>query len=279
MLNDIKVLNSKGDVLDLPLDDSVQGFVIQEITGLEPVNATLVSSSFANMDGAQFHSSRREPRNVKIKLGLETDNHIASVRDLRTGLYNFFMPKTEVALRFHFIEGEGVLDFLDWEVIGRIESFEAPIFAQEPVADISMICFDPDFRDLVPVKISDYTTSGATELAHNYKGTVEAGIEFVLRIDRNISFFQLFHRPPGGALRSMDFSYPFLAGDVLKVGTAHRAKYVTLVRGGVATDILYALSPQSGWIELFPGINKFRVLVPGAQMPYEINYTTRHGGL
>jgi hypothetical protein len=279
MLSDIKVINRQGAVLSLPLDDSIQGFVIQEIAGLEPVNATLVSSSFANMDGTQYHSSRREARNVKLKLGLETENDFASVRDLRMGLYDFFMPKSEVTLRFHLVEGEGILDYLDWEVTGRIESFEAPIFAQEPVVDISIMCFDPDYRDIVPVSVKDYSTSGTGEIMHAYPGTVETGIEFVLRVDRSISGFTFFHRPPDGTVRTMVFTYPLAAGDVLRINTATGEKNVTLVRGGVETSLLYALSPQSNWVELQPGVNKFRVLIPGTQMPIEVNYTTRYGGL
>lgn len=279
MLSRLEVRTRQGDLLALPLDDPSQGFVVQEIGGLDPVAATLVSSSFAQMDGAQYHSSRREPRNITLKLGLEPDYNFGTVRDLRKSLYNFFMPKSAVTLQFHLLEGDGPLDFLDLTIEGRVETFESPLFAQTPVVDISLMCYDPDFIDKVPVTVAYPSTAGLDERTVPYLGEVDTGVEFVLRPDRDISSFSVFHRPPDGSLRTMDFEYPLKASDVLRISTVRGAKYVTLTRGGLDTSVLYALSPQSDWLALQPGQNHVRVYVEGAPVPYEINYTTRYGGL
>ena len=73
LLKTLKVTNSRGFTLDLPLEDISGGFIVKGIEGLGPVKATLVSSSFANMDGEQYHSSRRKARNLIVKLGLDPD--------------------------------------------------------------------------------------------------------------------------------------------------------------------------------------------------------------
>lgn len=279
MITRVEVRTPQGALLSLPLEDESNGFVVEDIGGLDPVKATLVSSSFANRDGAQYHSSRREPRNLTMRLGLDTDNSIGTVRDLRNMLYRFFMPKSEASLRFHVETGEGVLDYLDLDILGRVETCETPPFAQEPAVDISMMCFDPDFRDIVPVSIKDFSTAGLSELSHTYPGTVDTGVEFVLRADRDIPSFTVYHRPPDGTLRTMEFSSPLIAGDVLRINSVRGSKSVTRTRAGVDTSLLYALSPQSSWIEFQPGVNNYRVAISGAIVPFEINYTTRYGGL
>src|SRR5215216_4960528 len=141
MLETLEVRNAQGALLSLPLQDVSDGFVVADILGLEPVDAVLVSSSFANMDGEQYHSSRREKRNILLKIELKPDFVVDSVRDLRNRLYEFFMPKTEVQLRF-------ILDDVSVNIMGRIEKFTCPLFARDPEANISLLCFNSDFVDL-----------------------------------------------------------------------------------------------------------------------------------
>lgn len=231
------------------------------------------------MDGAQYQSSRREPRNLKLRLGLDPDAAIGSVRDLRKALYDFFMPKSLVTFRFHLIEGPGILDFLDLDIQARVEEFVSPLFAQEPTVDLSLMCFDPDFRDVVPVNVSYWSTAGLDEQQINYRGTVDTGIEFVFRADRNVSGVTVYHRPPDGTLRVMEFTGALQAGDILRINTVRGAKSVVRTRAGVDTPVLYNLSPVSNWLELQPGLNNYRVYAQGVRVPYEINYTTRYGGL
>jgi Phage tail protein len=278
----VEIRTSQGSLLTLPLGDATGGLIIQEIQGLDPVKATLVSSSFAQLDGSQYHSSRRESRNIKITLGLEPDYGLELVGDLRRRLYNFLMPKTEVSLRFHTYDEriQNVLERdLDVDILGRIESFETALFTKDPAVDISLVCFDPDFYDPIPVEISDMTVNDLTETVLNYIGTVETGIKFTLSVDRSISEFTIYHRPSDGSLRTLDFAAPLLANDVLTINTVVGNKSVILVRDGVESSLVYALSPQSNWIELQPGDNYIRVYAEGVPIPFEIEYTTKYGGL
>jgi hypothetical protein len=121
----VEVRTSQGTLLVLPLDDVSDGLALEEVEGLDPVKATLNSSSFAGEDGEQYHSARRESRNIKFKIGLEPDYVATSVRDLRKRLYAFFMPKTQVSLRFVMSDGLYV------DILGRIETFDAPLFVQD----------------------------------------------------------------------------------------------------------------------------------------------------
>lgn len=273
MLSRVEVHTRQGSILDLPLDDPSGGIIVTDIEGLDPVNATLVSSSFANVDGEQYHSARREKRNIKLKLGLEPDYVTTSVSDLRKRLYAYLMPKAEVMLRFLMTDGQQV------DIWGRVESNEAPQFVQEPAADVSILCFNPDFFDPTIVNFSGTTTSTTTETLLTYDGTVETGFLFTLLVNRSMTGFTIYHRPPDGSLRLVDFAAPLVAGDELLISSVTGAKGAFLTHLGSDSSVLYGISPQSPWLQLENGVNGLRVYASGAGVPYTIQYTTKYGGL
>lgn len=273
MLTNVQITTDQGAVLMLPLQDPSEGYLVKDIDGLDPVKANMVSSSFANLDGEQYQSSRREPRNIIFKLGLNPDYTTGSVRELRKRLYGFFMPKTRVHMRF-FAEGEDPVD-----IYGRIETFDAPLFTREPEATISLICHQPDFYSPDPIVIAGNTVANTTEFLIDYEGDIETGIKFKLSPNRSLSEFTIYHRPADNTLRMLEFDAPLSAGDVLDISTISRAKGATLTRAGAGTPILYGVSPFANWINLYPGPNYLRVYAAGAAIPYTIEYNNKFGGL
>ena len=282
MLTKVEVINSQGDILELPLEEMTNGFLLQGMEGLDPVKATLVSSSFANLDGAQYHSSRREQRNIKLQLGFEPDYVTSSIRVLRNRLYKFFMPKTEVTIRFHTLDefDSNIISRNNLvEIVARIESFESALFTKVPAVDISFVCFDPDFINPVPTVNSGLSTAGLGESVINYAGTVENGLTFTISPTRTVDSFTIYHRPSDGTLRTLDYTSPLLSGDVLKINTVVGAKSVIRTRAGVNSSLLYAMSPQSNWLELQPGDNNVRVYATGDAVPYDLTHIAKYGGL
>src|SRR5215204_1701458 len=273
MLSLVEIRTSRGTMLSLPIDDISDGIVLESIEGLDPVKATLVSSSLAQMDGTQYHSSRRESRNIKFTISLEPDYILNSVSDVRNRLYSYFIPKAFVGIRFYTSEGLVV------DIFGRVESFETLLFAKEPKVDISVMCFDPDFVELDPIQILGDTVSDNTETLIEYSGTVETGIRLVLNVDRTLTEFTVYQRAPDDSIRSLDFSAALVAGDVVEINTVVANKRATLTRSNVLTSVLYGVSPQSNWIQLEQGDNNLRVYAVGAPIPHELYYTPRHGGL
>lgn len=274
MLETVEIRNTAGSLLTLPLEDVIAGYLIEEIEGLDPVKAVLTSSSSANVDGSQYQSARRDERNLKFRIGLEPDYTLnETVRSLRSRLYEYFMPKTEATFKFTLADG------LEVEIKGRIESFDTAIFSKDPAVDVSVMCFDPDFIDPVPVVVEGDTVSDMTETLIDYNGTVETGMEFTLFVDRSLTDLTIYHRPPDGTVRTFNFAENMVAGDVLKISTVVGNKYLTLTRSGTTTSVLNGMSPQSNWVGLQNGNNYIRVYAEGAAIPYEISYTTRYGGL
>lgn len=279
MLTKVEARTPQGDLLSLPLEDDSSGYLVLPIDGLGPVKATLVSSSFAQQDGAQYHSSRRETRNIKLSLELSPDPATETVRMLRRKLYNFFMPKTEVTLRFYDEEDGEVLEA---NITGRVESCDPVHFTQEPTVEVSILCFNPDFVELAPETVTGSTTSGTTPITIDYEGSVETGIELTINFNRSLSEFTVYHVLPDDSIRTLEFdNVPLLSGDVLKISTVPGSKGATLTRAGVTSSVLYGVSPQSAWIEMIPGINKIRVYhgSSGAGIPLVIDYINRYGGL
>lgn len=267
------VLSSQAGILTLPVRDPSLGYDIQNIEGLDPVKATLVSSSFAQQDGAQYQSSRRETRNLIFTLGMYPDYATDSVMSLRQKLQALLMPKKPVSCRFVMSNG------LTVDIDGRVETNEASMFVQDPEATISIECFDPDFVDPVTYTFNGTSTSGSTYSPLVYPGTVEAGIILTINVNRTVGAITIYHQTPDGSVKTTDIQLPLVAGDILTMSTIPGDKYINLQRGGVTTSPLYGVSPQSNWIELENGTNGIRVYASGAGIPYTINYKRRYGGL
>lgn len=279
MLTKLDVDDKQGHTLSLPLQDSSAGYTVKSIEGLDPVKATITSSSFAQLDGSQQQSARRENRNVIVKVGIEPYSGGSTVRALRTALYAYFMPKAFLILKFYED------DVLTATIEGQVESCEAPLFSQNPEANVSIICFDPAFQAPAATVVNGSTVSNSTEQTINYPGTLEVGYEFQLNINRTIAAgagFTIYNRRPGGSIAQLDVICPvaLASGDVIKISTKARSKTATLVKsGGATSSYMYAVSGQSSWGPLYPGNNYVRVYATGAAIPFTITYTASYGGL
>jgi hypothetical protein len=282
LLKALAVTNSRGDTLDLPLEDPSSGIFVKSIDGLDPVKATLVSSSFANQNGEQYQSSRRETRDIKISLGLDPKYAIQDAKELRDQLYPYFMPKLQSLLTFKMFDRFApnlVLGNLDVNIVGRVETFEAPLFTNDPQVDIVLRCFDPDFYDPNLVTVEGATSSDMTETIVEYAGNIETDTLLTMLVDRDVSDFSIYFTSTDDSLKTIDFSYPLVSGDILRIASKVGSKSVTLTRDGVDTSILYAISPQSAWLELRAGTNSIVVYTPGAPIGFEIQYINKYGGL
>jgi len=269
----VEARNSAGSVLTLPLQDISDGYTLRNIDGLDPVKAVIVSSSYANRDGAEYESARRDPRNIVMDIGFEPDWVNSTVKALRDNLYKWFMTKRYVELRFY--EDDGLVV----SIVGRVESNDSPRFTSDPDAKISIVCFLPDFIGMTNELISGNSVSDGTEAVTNYVGTSETGFLFTLNLNRDISGFALYQRGDDGVQYELDFAADLLNGDVLKISTEVGNKYATLTRAGVDTPILYGISPSAPWLTLTPGVNNLRLLISGSPIPYTIAYTDKYGAL
>lgn len=272
MLNKLDITNRRGMTLSLEMEENDSGYQIADIDGLTPVKAILVSTSYAGQNGEQYQSSRRGPRDVKIKLDLQPTG-LSTFTSLREGLYTYLMPQQQVRLRFYKESGLYV------DLTGVVEDHTAPLFVEDPEVTVTLRCFQPDFLDPRIVIRSGNSVDTTVNTAINYPGNLEASTIIRLFVNRALEDFTIYNTPEDGVLRKMDFSGDLIAGDELIISSVHGAKGITLKRSGVSSSYLFGRTPQSAWIELFEGVNQFRIFATGDPIPYELEYVVRYGAI
>lgn len=273
MLTAVELKNILGSTLRLPIGDISSGYSVREIDGLGPVAATLTSSSIAQVDGAQPQNSRRDVRNVTLKLGLEPDYVTTTVQSLRSSLYDYLITGAIVGLNFY------IDDILTFTTTGQVETFDCPLFVDDPEADISVVCYDPDLYGPAPVVLSTNTRSDTNTNLITYQGTSEVGVIFTLNVNRTLTDFWITNARPDNQRQKMELTGSYLAGDVITIDTRPNSRALTLLRGGATSSLLSDFDETGIWIALQKGPNQFGAFAAGAGIPFTMSYTPQYGAL
>lgn len=272
MLSKVDVVTRRGTTLSLDVFENDSGYQV-EVEGLDPVKAQLSSSPYVGMAGEDFQSSRRISRQIKLTFDLQPDFETNTFTSLRQNLYSYLMPQSMVKLRFYQTSGL----YVDVEAV--VEDHSSPMNKEDPTVEVILIAFKPDLIDPRTVEFNSSTVSTSVNTAINYPGSIEADTLITLHVNRNLAGFTIYNSIEEGVLSQLDFSYPLINGDQLAVSSVHNAKGIKLTRSGVTTSVLYGRSAQSKWIQLFTGINQFRVYAPGDPVPFTLAYSVRYGGI
>ena len=276
MLTLVEITNVRSDKLQLTPANSSNGYVVKDIEGLDPVTATLTTSSLAQVDGVQFQNAQRTSRNITMKLGLQPDYVSTTVDSLRTALYDYLMPKANILLGFY---KDGVLFAT---TAGQVESFENSMYSSDPEVDISVICYDPDFYAPAPVVTDIDTVMDTTATLINYAGTSDAGIIFTINVNRDMGSFSLYNVAPDNTVQVFGVtavSGTFIDGDVITITSIPGMKSVTLTRAAITTSVLYYVDDAATWISLQRGENFFRAYAGGDGVPCVLTYTPLYGAI
>lgn len=213
--------------------------IVEKIEGLDPPNIDLFIGDFAR-DGGYISGRRVPPRNVVLTLRLNPNYKLnESVSGLRTLLYKAFMDPFDGAdsLTLRLRDDE----LPDRYVSGNVDKLESDIFDGDPVTTISMMCPNPYILDW---NLSEFVGVGP-QITFDYTGSAEVGFLAELEISGTTSYLTLDLNG-----RKMYLVYDFLSGDVVKVNTERGQRSITVTRSAVTTNILYALSSTSTWLEI-----------------------------
>lgn len=152
--NDYASNNELNIVLDNPYDSNTsRGFAITNIKGLGPGKATLNSSEWATVDGAEFTSARLPKRTISIDFTFIPTKYSESVADIRLLSYKIFPIKEHVRLYFYtylWIEddhGKMYKDTTVYYIDGRVEKNEPTIWSKSEGCTVDIVCFDPYFKN------------------------------------------------------------------------------------------------------------------------------------
>lgn len=142
----LKVENQRKEIL--VLTNNEENFQVVDIDGTNPPSANINFSSFAGGDGSFFNSSKIEKRSITITIYINGDKE-----KNRLKLYSFFRTK-EYCKIYYKNESRNVY------IEGYVQNLDVTPFSQKEVAQISIECPDPYFKDLEQILVSISKTLG-----------------------------------------------------------------------------------------------------------------------
>lgn len=263
-----KIENSSGEILTLTGNEPV--YQVIDITGLNPPNAQINTSTIVGLDGAIFNSSKLETRNIVLTIKINGD-----VETNRLRLYGLFRTKEKCT--FYYSNSS-----LDVSINGYVETVDCNLFTNSEMAQISIICPYPYFQSINeilqdfshvnslftfpfsidignPVVISEYSTGGINV----YNGSEsETGAIIEINISKSINSIEIKNTTTGD---DFTLNYSFLANDKVTINTNKGQKSITLIRNGVISNIFSSLQAGSVFFQLAVGNNLFEYLVDGEE--------------
>ncbi len=280
MIKSITITNYLGESITLEMGrPDKTGLYIKEIEGLGPPKADINAKELATSDGGVFNSARTTTRNIVLSLGFLKNPTIEDIRQLT---YKYFPIKQK--LRFRIDTDNRIA-----ETYGYVESNEPNIFSQEEDTQISIICPDPYFYSAGKDGINVTVFSGieplfefpfsnesltenlietgsiqyATEKSIYYTGDAEVGIMITIHAVGTVGNITIYNTGTRETMRIDNEKIATLTGsgiingDDIYISTLKGDKHITLLRDGVYTNILNALSKDSDWFQLAKGDNIF----------------------
>lgn len=281
MLTNVEVFNPLIPVSPLVVTEGQSPFQIHKVDGLEPVAATINTAELGEIEGEAYMGSSVGKRNIVITFGLYPDpSKGQTVAILRQMLYTYFMPRSQVRLRFHNTHMPAV------DISGHVEDFAPTLFSKEPEYAASIICEAPDFLDISPTVFNGVTiATGADDpILIEYLGTKPAG--FLVKVDSTAA------APTHNGDILIDLMSPKESGTMLvdtvvdsshelQVQTIPGSKFIHSNFPGSSSfeNILGQLSLGSKWLQLYYGKNYFQVKSETPGQDWTLIYTNRFGGI
>lgn len=256
----LKVENSNGSLLVLTQNESK--YQVLSVTGLNPPPAQINTITVAGMDGALFNSAKLNTRNIVITLRLNGD-----VETNRQTLYGFFNTKELVTIFYTNTNRDVFIE-------GYVETVEVDLFTRSEIMQVSILCPQPYFKSAEAI-VEDISVSLAafsfpfsinigepvafSSLAIGKTVTVtnasdqSVGAVFTITFDASVFDIRVFNVTTNEIFA---IYYAFETGDIATVNTARGQKSITLVRGGVETNLFPYLEQGSQLFSLVPGENE-----------------------
>lgn len=272
----LKVENDRGNTLELTNNPN---YTVFKIEGLNPPHATINSSVNTTTDGSNINSVRLENRNIVIYMTMEGD-----IEANRINLYKYFPVKKTVKLYF---SNESRDIFIE----GTVEIIECDLFSQKQVAQISIICPKPYFKDVENlvtifsdvsrlfefpfsitksgVEISAITTNQRRSIINT--GDIETGVIiklFATGTVVNPVIYDVLKRT------QIKLNFNMLASDTVVINTNVGEKSIELIRDGLTYNAMGYMAQDSTWFKIEAGDNVFTYDADSGNSNLQITFTT-----
>ena len=281
MIKSITVTNPRDESLEMVLTDPEKsGFVITEITGLNPPKAEINSTELVTGNGAVFNSSRMTSRNIVITMKYLRS---PSIEQCREKSYRYFPISHKIRLTIK-------TDLRSCYIDGYVESNEAVIFSSQAYTQISIICPQPALLDVMkdtnifsgiepvfefpienngvefviddPLEFSLHLDRDVLNVV--YTGEIDNGCRIFLNfLDpvKNIRIWNYYkHGTTGGMYIDTDkvakiIGSPIDTGDEILINTIDGEKKIVCIHDGIEYNILNCINKKADWIQLTMGNN------------------------
>lgn len=255
--------NSKGQQLTITQNEAK--FQIEEVTGLNPPTASISLSENIG-DGDEFVHERTGSRNLVINMYIKGNveaNRLELYKYVRNGKFIKVYIKTRT---------KNV-----W-INGRVENIDINNFSQLTSCQISIICPDPWFKDIMetintintvqpkfhfpfaivkPIPFSTFEQIQILNLIN--EGNVESGCTISITARGTIINPIIYNRETKEyiGLGTTEKPYEMQTGDEIIITTHTNNKKVKLIRNAVETNIFNYLKPGSTFLKINAGDNIF----------------------
>lgn len=274
----LKIENAKGSVLELTHNE--ENYQVADITGLNPPNANINTSNYANGDGSSFNSSRIPNREIVITVYINGD-----IQKNRLELYKHFRNKEWCKIYFEDDERNVFIE-------GYVQTFEVPRFVQKQVAQISILCPNPYFKDIdtivqsisksikrftfpfsinidKPIAFSTIELEKITNVINDSES--ETGLIINVLFMGTVNKLEIRNIDTG---KNFIIDYEFIKNDKLVINCNRGSKSVILTREAVEYNLIPYVRKGATFFQLGIGDNKFSFLADeGANdMLVDINF-------
>lgn len=260
----LKIENTKNDILTLTQNES--DFQIFKVEGLNPPQAQINVSKIAGLDGSKFNSSKLLERNIVIYVKINGD-----IEANRLRLYKYFNPKEWCKIYYK----NGSRDVF---IEGYAETIECDIFSNNEIMQISILCPNPYFKavnEIVddiskisalfefpfsinannPIPFSNIDLQKITNVINDSES--DTGLTIEIEFLDSVNKLEIKNIITG---EDITLNHSFLANDTVIIDTNKGSKSVSLIRGGIKSNIFTSLKKGSIFFQLSIGDNFFSYL-------------------
>ena len=272
----LKVENDRGDALELTNNSN---YTVYKIEGLNPPQATINASVNTTTDGSNINSVRLGNRNIVIYTTIGGD-----VETNRINLYKYFPVKKTVKLYF----SNGARDIY---IEGVVELIECDLFTNKQIAQISIVCPKPYFKDVndlitvfgdvinlfkfpfsIPksgVELSSVSVNQRRKIINS--GDVETGVVIKLFATGTVTnpvIYDVLNRT------QLKLNFTMLPSDTIVINTNVGEKSIELIRDGVTTNAMGYMAQDSTWFILEAGDNVYTYDADSGNSNLQLTFTT-----
>lgn len=244
-----KILLTGSGNIELKIDSAQPSdpFLLKGADGLGPTEVPRI------VENGVARSGEPLSRNLVIRIGLNPDYGAnQTAEDLRAMVYSLLTSTYDGRTMITFFEGEVQHSYV-YAYVSRVEIVP---FDQEPVVQVTLdaegaylTSFDEVIVDFDALTLTDFEVTNPAD--------ARTGFEMELEFTADHTDGWILYSVPLAPERLMFFDWHFLTSDILRFGTQKNERYVTLERDSVETNLIEALTANTTWLDLAPGVNAF----------------------